>query len=197
MLPQRLLSQSDLQPAGYREVSPLVVLPHLGELRLVDVREPDEYVGPLGHVAGAALVPLTTVPQVAASWSPDEPVLLICRSGARSGRAAAFLASQGFRNLFNLTGGMLAWEANDLPRVREHDTPLTGLVGEVRAYYAAVADGDGSRGAAAFEAVVGAGACTPDDLRRAVAALAPPDGVSPADHAAWRARIEARLAKVG
>ncbi len=124
MVPQPLLTQSSLQPAGYREVAPLAVLPHLGELRIVDVREPDEYVGPLGHIAGAALVPLSTVPEAAAAWDRDQPVLLICRSGARSGRAAAFLAAQGYRNLFNLTGGMLAWDANQLPRV--HDHPQAG-----------------------------------------------------------------------
>jgi rhodanese-related sulfurtransferase len=111
-----LLAHSDLQPAGFREVSPLAVLPHLGELHLVDVREPDEFTGPLGHLSGAELAPLGTVPQAAAGWDRSAPILLICRSGARSGRAAAFLARQGFDAVFNLTGGMLAWNANSLAR---------------------------------------------------------------------------------
>ena len=116
MVPSLLLSRSDVQPGGFRDVPPLGVLPHLGEVRLVDVREPDEFVGPLGHIPGAELVPLSTVADVAASWDRDAPVLLICRSGARSARAATALAGMGFRNVFNLVGGMLAWDANALPR---------------------------------------------------------------------------------
>lgn len=131
MVPPLLLSRSDAQPGGYRDVAPLEALPHLGELRLVDVREPDEFVGPLGHVPGAELVPLSTVPAAAAAWNRDEPVLLVCRSGGRSARAATTLASMGFRHLFNLVGGMIAWEANALPHLRDDDTPLTRCLTEV------------------------------------------------------------------
>ena len=197
MLSPRLLSHSDLQPAGFREVSPLAVLPHLGELRLVDVREPDEFTGPLGHIPGAQLAPLGTVPQAAATWDRAAPILLICRSGARSGRAAAWLASQGFRAAFNLTGGMLAWSANSLPRQQRGESPLAAIVGEVRAYFIAAADGDAPAAERRFEEAIGAGLCTPDALRRAVAGLTAPDGVSPAEHAAWRARMDTRLALAG
>ncbi|MDP2309851.1 MAG: rhodanese-like domain-containing protein [Pseudomonadota bacterium] len=116
MVPSLLLSRSDAQPAGYRDVSPLGAIHHLEDVRLVDVREPDEYVGPLGHIPGAELVPLSTVVDLAAGWDRDQPILLICRSGARSARAATALAGMGFRNLFNLVGGMIAWDANALPR---------------------------------------------------------------------------------
>lgn len=116
MLSERLLSQSDAHPGGYRDVSPLGVAPHLGELRVIDVREPDEFVGPLGHVPGAELVPLATLQTAAAGWRRDEPLLVICRSGGRSARGATVLAGLGFRQIFNLTGGMLGWDANGLPR---------------------------------------------------------------------------------
>lgn len=110
-----LLSQSKAQPAGYRDISPRSAFPLLGELRLIDVREPDEFVGPLGHVPGTELVPLATLPVSAATWDRDTALLLVCRSGARSSRAAAALAAMGFRNLFNLAGGMLAWDSDALP----------------------------------------------------------------------------------
>lgn len=104
-----------LHPAGYKDVAPTdVALPAPG-VRLVDVREPHEYVGELGHVPGAALVPMQQVLAEAQRWAPDEPVLLICRSGARSGRVAEVLARAGFSRVMNLAGGMLAWNAAGLP----------------------------------------------------------------------------------
>ncbi len=109
MVSPLLLSRSLAHSAGYRDIPVAAARQHLSELRLVDVREPDEFVGPLGHMLGAELVPLATVENAASRWDPEVPVLLICRSGARSGRAAAALAARGFRNVFNLTGGMLAW----------------------------------------------------------------------------------------
>ena len=85
-------------------------LPAAG-VRLVDVREPHEYTGELGHIAGAALVPMGTVAQHAPSWNKDEEILCICKSGGRSGNIAAALTQAGFKKVMNLTGGMLAWNA--------------------------------------------------------------------------------------
>lgn len=79
-----------------------------GVARFIDVREPDEFTGPLGHLPGAELVPLEKVEAAAEGWARDEPLLLICRSGGRSSRAASALAARGFTTLYNLTGGMLA-----------------------------------------------------------------------------------------
>jgi rhodanese-related sulfurtransferase len=197
MVPSLLLARSDAQPAGYRDISPLAALHHLGELRLIDVREPDEFVGPLGHVPGAELVPLSTIPTAAAGWERSERLLLICRSGGRSARAATTMAGIGFGNLFNLSGGMLAWEANALPRLRDDDTPLARLAGEVHACYVAAAGGDVAGATRAFEAAVGPSACSADALRRAVGALRPTDSASPEECAGWVERLEARLARVG
>lgn len=116
MVPERLLARSAPHPGGYRDVSPLEAQHHVGDLRVIDVREPDEFVGPLGHVPGAELVPLSTLAGAAAGWRRDEPLLLVCRSGGRSSRAAVLLAGMGFSQLFNLAGGMLGWDANGLPR---------------------------------------------------------------------------------
>jgi rhodanese-related sulfurtransferase len=105
-------------PEGYRDLSVERLAADPDEARLVDVREPDEFVGELGHVAGAELVPLATVGRAAASWPRDQALVVICRSGGRSGRAARELVSLGFTRVMNLQGGMLAWNAASLPIVR-------------------------------------------------------------------------------
>jgi len=84
-------------------------------LRLIDVREPAELIGPLGHIVGVENHPLSTLVAAAADWDRDQPILLICRSGARSNRAAGELAALGFTRLHNLAGGMMAWRDAGLP----------------------------------------------------------------------------------
>ena len=73
----------------------------------VDVREPHEYEE---FNIGATLIPLGTVPSSLDTFGPkDGEIVLHCRSGARSGRAQQFLESQGFTDVYNVTGGVLAW----------------------------------------------------------------------------------------
>lgn len=93
---------------GYREVlvDDLDRLP--AETRFVDVREPDEFVGELGHLERAELHPLAGVLDAAENWDRTGPLLMICRSGARSSRAALALTGLGFTTIYNLRGGMLA-----------------------------------------------------------------------------------------
>jgi len=83
---------------------------------LLDVREPEEFVGELGHVAGALLVPLDVLerrlPKLAGY--ADRDVVVICRAGARSATACAILRAAGFGSVRNLAGGMLAWVAAGL-----------------------------------------------------------------------------------
>lgn len=113
-----LHSLSDNHGDGYRELPPEGAASRLSELRIVDVREPHEFAGPLGHIAGAELCPLGTLPDAAHDWDRERPTLLVCRSGNRSGRAAALLARGGHRELYNLVGGMLVWNELGLPVVR-------------------------------------------------------------------------------
>lgn len=76
--------------------------------RRIDVREPLEFDGLLGRLPSSELVPLATLLNTAVPWPRDVPLLLICRSGARSMKAARMLAEQGFTSLYNLEGGLLA-----------------------------------------------------------------------------------------
>jgi rhodanese-related sulfurtransferase len=73
---------------------------------LVDVREPHEWQA--GHAPKARHIPLTQLEQRAKELPPSRPIVTVCRSGARSARAAALLAAHG-REVSNLTGGMHAW----------------------------------------------------------------------------------------
>ena len=67
----------------------MLVEPHwleenLGKVLVVDVREPAEFAGPLGHIRGAKLVPLGELAQRAAELPRDKPVVTVCRAGSRS-----------------------------------------------------------------------------------------------------------------
>ncbi|HWJ83189.1 MAG TPA: rhodanese-like domain-containing protein [Nocardioides sp.] len=80
---------------------------------LVDVREPYEWSA--GHVAGSVHAPLG---RLAASAVPaDRTVVLVCRSGNRSRVAAELLLASGHRDVVNLAGGLVAWDAAGLPLV--------------------------------------------------------------------------------
>jgi rhodanese-related sulfurtransferase len=75
-------------------------------LRLIDVREADEYGA--GHVPGARLVALGTVPDHLDAFRGEGPAYVICRSGARSMRACEFLAEHGIEAV-NVAGGTMTW----------------------------------------------------------------------------------------
>ncbi len=88
-------------------------------LRLLDVREPHEFVSELGHVAKSELVPLGTLPTKVQQFAGEErEIICICRSGMRAGQAAELLARAGLKTRV-LTGGMMAWNEARLPTSRE------------------------------------------------------------------------------
>jgi rhodanese-related sulfurtransferase len=79
-------------------------------LNLIDVREEYEFDE---FNIGAQLIPLGELAERLDEIKADKnaEIILHCRSGARSGRAQAYLASEGYTNVRNLVGGMLAWQA--------------------------------------------------------------------------------------
>lgn len=78
---------------------------------MIDVREPHEY--ELDHITEMH-IPMGTVPEKLEDLQQykETEVVVICRSGGRSGSIANYLRSQGFTQVRNLTGGMLAWKAD-------------------------------------------------------------------------------------
>jgi sulfur dioxygenase len=101
--------------AGVWEIAPQWVEEHLNDVQVLDVREPDEFDGPLGHVPGAKLVPLAKLSQASAELGKGKPIVTVCRAGGRSARATQMLASAGFDRIANLAGGMLRWRAEHFP----------------------------------------------------------------------------------
>lgn len=82
------------------------------EAVVVDVREPNEYAA--GHVPGAVLMPLATLPLKHTELPKGETLYLICQTGGRSFTAATWLAQQGY-DVRNVTGGTSDWIANGFP----------------------------------------------------------------------------------
>lgn len=74
----------------------------------IDVREPHEY---QDFNLGAQLIPLGTIPSALTDLEKykDTEIVVHCRSGARSGQAKNFMLQNGFKNVRNLEGGVLAW----------------------------------------------------------------------------------------
>lgn len=79
---------------------------------VVDVREPNEYEA--GHVPGAVLMPLATVPIRHSELPRDRTVYLVCQTGGRSFTAATWLAQQGY-DVRNVTGGTSDWVSHGFP----------------------------------------------------------------------------------
>jgi sulfur dioxygenase len=69
----------------------------------------------LGHVEGAKLIPLGALSQKVDALKKDQPIVVICRSGARSAQATLLLGKAGFDKVANLSGGMLRWRAQRFP----------------------------------------------------------------------------------
>lgn len=85
----------------------------VANILVIDVREPREYEA--GHIPQAQLLPLRLVPRQGRDLPTDQEVVLVCRSGRRSRLAAYILQDMGYTQIYNLTGGMLAWEAAGYP----------------------------------------------------------------------------------
>jgi len=87
---------------------------------LIDVREPEEYSGELGHISESLLIPLKELPTRAGELEGDRErhIIVVCRAGARSTTAAAILTGLGFEQVSNLKGGMVEWNDSQLPVTR-------------------------------------------------------------------------------
>lgn len=101
--------------AGFWEIEPAWVEENGAQVQIVDVREADEYAGPMGRVPGALHIPLGELAARAGELSADRPVVTVCRSGARSAQAIAILKKTGIEQAANMAGGMLRWRAQQLP----------------------------------------------------------------------------------
>jgi rhodanese-related sulfurtransferase len=92
------------------------------DLFLLDVRTAGEYEYD-GHIEGSHLLPLAMLRSPDGEIPKDKTIVCVCRSGNRSQTACAFLASQGFTNVVNLSGGMVGWKYAGLPHSNSRKHP--------------------------------------------------------------------------
>jgi adenylyltransferase/sulfurtransferase len=76
-------------------------------LTIVDVREPNEY--QINRIPGSQLIPLGDIPKRYNELDPTAEIVVQCKMGGRSAKAADFLRSVGFTRVLNLKGGILDW----------------------------------------------------------------------------------------
>lgn len=103
---------------GFRNVEPLQATRLVNDgAALLDVRSEGEYRG--GHIAGAVNIPVSQLKNKVEtlSLSRQDPVVVYCASGSRSARACSLLAKNGFEQVYNLNGGILAWQSAGMPVV--------------------------------------------------------------------------------
>ncbi len=121
---------NDMAPASAPEWAPLKftfggvweidpsALEEIGtRVQILDVREAEEFNGPLGHIEGARLIPLGELAERTGELDQARPVVTVCRSGGRSAQATVILRRAGLTDLANLAGGMLRWRGHGFPVV--------------------------------------------------------------------------------
>lgn len=97
--------------AGIWEINAQWLEENLRSVQIVDVREPDEFNGPLGRIPEARLISLGELAGRAGELSKEHPIVTVCRAGGRSTQATVILRQSGFEHVANLAGGMLRWRA--------------------------------------------------------------------------------------
>lgn len=103
--------------AGIWEIDTHWLEEHLADVQVIDVREVDEFVGPLGHIQGSRLIPLGQLSAYLEQMDTARPVVTVCRAGSRSAQATVILSNAGFKEVASLAGGMLRWRSRGHPTV--------------------------------------------------------------------------------
>ena len=101
--------------AGVWEIDPQWLEENIDSVTVLDVREPDEFDGPLGHIRGATLIPLGQLREGCEDVERSRPVVAVCRAGGRSAQATVILKRAGLEQVANLAGGMLRWRTQGFP----------------------------------------------------------------------------------
>jgi molybdopterin/thiamine biosynthesis adenylyltransferase/rhodanese-related sulfurtransferase/molybdopterin converting factor small subunit len=114
-------SQPAEPPTAMGEIDPIEVKAKIDrgdKFTLVDVREPHEY--QICNIRQAKLIPLGEVPKRLSELNPGDQIVVHCKSGVRSAKAADILRQAGFKNVLNMKGGILAWSDKVDPSVPKY-----------------------------------------------------------------------------
>ncbi len=112
-------SATSAAAGSYRTITPLEaksLIETRKDLLLVDVRSPEEFQG--GTLPGATLIPFWDFAKGRYDLPKDKPILLICAVGGRSLACGQILAAQGYKEVYNLKGGLDAWVEQRVPLPR-------------------------------------------------------------------------------
>ena len=103
------------------EIDPVAVKARLDsgeDFQLIDVREPQEY--QICNIPQARLIPLGELPKRLHELDRSRPIVVHCKTGGRSAKAAELLRQNGFTGMLNMTGGILAWSDKVDPAVPKY-----------------------------------------------------------------------------
>ena len=120
-----LLARTWVTPGGIKSIGPMeaVSLSSHKNGIFIDVRTDEEYrEGHILHCLHAPLGLLDSKLQTIGKYK-DRPLIVYCRSGNRSGRAGGILKKQGFNEIYNLAGGVMAWQSANLPLTKDKSPP--------------------------------------------------------------------------
>ena len=120
-----LLARSYLSEANLKGLRPFEAVRKINQddAIVLDVRTDDEY--RRGHILDSIHIPLGLLQSRMQELSAYkvQPIIICCRSGNRSGQAGGILNKQGFTDLYNLSGGIMAWETANLPTTTKVSKP--------------------------------------------------------------------------
>ena len=102
---------------GYKVITPALATHMINkeDALILDIRQDNEFVG--GHIVNAKHIPLSFLNDRLSELEKhkNKPVIAVCRTGHRSSHACSVLKKAGFESVYNLSGGVLAWENANLP----------------------------------------------------------------------------------
>jgi len=116
-----IASEASRRRSGMKPISPIEAtqLSNRQNAIFLDIRDESEY--RVGHIPSAVHIPLKTLPERIAELEKtrESPIITYCRSGNRSTGAGGILKKNGFETVYNLSGGLTAWEKANLPVSRK------------------------------------------------------------------------------
>ncbi|MGZ5280558.1 MAG: rhodanese-like domain-containing protein [Pseudobdellovibrionaceae bacterium] len=113
--------EDNLYYRGVQDIDARELSQKKDQVVMIDVRQPEEYQGDLGHIPGSKLIALDTLPDNMAQIPKDKTVVFVCRSGGRSARATAWAMEHGYQHVYNLKGGMILWNELHLQTEAEEE----------------------------------------------------------------------------
>lgn len=115
-----MIINSFIKGAWDRTPQQVVQLINNNDSLILDVRDNNEF--QQGHIANSLHIPMSEVKNRLSELEKfkNSQVIVSCRSGHRSARICTLLKKMGFKNIFNLRGGIMAWESDRLPITTKH-----------------------------------------------------------------------------